>query len=241
MHRLQHNKNFMHVDSWFCFVLKDAHLRIHKDFHKASPKTWAEAFTNRLRSIIRGWKFCKREQTLRQELVIEGKNSDHIYRIFLVGVKEWFEGVHKMRVGSGIWEGLAKGSGQAATVFAIARPRQSVTHSLTALGLPTKVNCQGKGTGKEVKASLAVQVSCLDVIGFSSNFLQSPRDERIHRCSQFSKITQKHSWEWCCLWGSFVSSFCRSAKGMALKTEGKNRSRRQPKELIFLLEKELPF
>lgn len=52
--------------------------------------------------------------------------------------------------------------------------------SLTALGLLTKVNCQGKGTEKEVKTSQAMQVGCLDVTGFSKSFLsrlQSPKDE----------------------------------------------------------------
>jgi len=46
-----------------------------------------------------------------------------------------------------------------------------VTRSLTALGLLLKVNCQGKGTEREVKASLAVQGGCLNVTGFRKSFL----------------------------------------------------------------------
>lgn len=92
----------------FCFVVKDARLRIHKDLYKASPKTWAEAFTNRLTRVLseagnfaKGNKPWDRSWWLRERIQTTS-------RIFLVGVREWFEGVHKMRVGSGVWEGLAK-------------------------------------------------------------------------------------------------------------------------------------
>lgn len=92
----------------FCFHVKGECFRIYKNLQKASPKTWAETFTSKLKTVFQEAVNFARGNEPSNKNWWSQERIQTVSRNFLAGVKERSEGRHEVRVGSAIVQGLAE-------------------------------------------------------------------------------------------------------------------------------------